>query len=279
MGLEIMKRKLFSELSPLTYEISIKKNIFQRKMRDFIQQEPLAQTKTDELLAVSVYKHTSLIRRKLGNTDLTLQENKAANLKLAAPKVSNILIKPNETFSFWHLVGKCSASKGYKDGVTIFNDAVRPGLGGGLCQFTNLIHWIILHSPLEITEHHHHDGLDLFPDYGRKIPFGTGTSIVYNYLDYRFKNNTKNTYQLIISVSETHLNGELRSDNEQVYSYHIRAENEYFSKENGHVFRNGQIFRKCIDKRTGNLLEKKLIKENHARVLYDTTNLEIRATH
>lgn len=275
----MMKRKLFSELSPLTYEISVKKNILQRNIQDFIQPEKLAQTKSDTLLPVSVYKHASLIHRKLGNTDLTLQENKATNLRLAAPKVSNILIKPNESFSFWHLVGKCSVSKGYKNGVTIFNDAVRPGIGGGLCQFTNLIHWIILHSPLEITEHHHHDGLDLFPDYGRKIPFGTGTSIVYNYLDYRFKNNTQNTYQLIISVSETHLNGELRSDNEQKNSYHIRAENEYFSRENGQVFRNGQIFRKCIDKRTGNLLEKTLIKENHARVLYDTTHLDIRETY
>ncbi|MCA5014153.1 MULTISPECIES: VanW family protein [unclassified Enterococcus] len=270
-----MKRKLFSELSPLTYEISIQKNILQRKLQDFIVAEPLAQTKQHALLPVSVYKHTSLIRRKLGNTDLTLQENKATNLRIAAPKVSNILIRPNETFSFWHLVGKCSESKGYKNGVTIFNDTVRPGLGGGLCQFTNLIHWIVLHSPLEITEHHHHDGLDLFPDYGRKIPFGTGTSIVYNYLDYRFKNNTENTYQLVISLSDTHLNGELRSDNEQAYSYHIHAENEYFSRENGDVFRNGQIFRKCIDKRTGNVLEKRLIKNNHARVMYDTSNLTI----
>lgn len=271
-----MKRKLFSELSPLTYELSVKKNILQRKVRNFIQREQLAQTKQAELLPVSVYKHTSLIRRHLGNTDLTLQENKATNLRLAAPKVSTILIKPNETFSFWHLVGKCSVKEGYKDGVTIFNDAVRPGLGGGLCQFTNLIHWITLHSPLEIIEHHHHDGLDLFPDFGRKIPFGTGTSIVYNYLDYRFKNNTKNTYQLLISVNETHLNGELRSDSEQLYSYHIRAENEYFSKEDGEIFRNGQVFRKCIDKRTGNLLERTLIKENHARVLYDTAHLEVR---
>lgn len=274
-----MKRKLFSELSPLTYKISVKKNILQRKLRDFIQDENLAQTKQIEPLPVSVYKHTSLIHRKLGNTDLTLQENKATNLRIAAPKVSHILIKPNESFSFWYLVGKCSTRKGYKDGVTVFNDAVRPGLGGGLCQFTNLIHWIILHSPLEITEHHHHDGLDLFPDYGRKIPFGTGTSIVYNYLDYRFKNNTKNTYQLIISVSETHLNGELRSDNEQMNSYHIRAKNDYFSRENGQVFRNGQIFRKCIDKRTGNLVENKLIKENHARVVYDTAHLDIKETH
>jgi vancomycin resistance protein VanW len=30
-------------------------------------------------------------------------------------------------------------------------------VGGGLCQFTNLLHWVALHSPLEIAEHHHHD--------------------------------------------------------------------------------------------------------------------------
>ena len=27
---------------------------------------------------------------------------------------------------------------------------------------------------LTITEHHHHDGLDLFPDFGRQIPFEKG---------------------------------------------------------------------------------------------------------
>ncbi|MDU6359766.1 MAG: VanW family protein [Clostridiales bacterium] len=61
------------------------------------------------------------------------------------------------------------------------------------------MHWMILHSPLTITEHHH-DNLDLFPDYGSQIPFGTGTSIHYNYLDYRFTNTTDNTFQLMIEV-------------------------------------------------------------------------------
>ncbi len=33
-----------------------------------------------------------------------------------------------------------------------------------MCQFTNLLHWMALHSPLTVTEHHRHSGLDLFPD-------------------------------------------------------------------------------------------------------------------
>lgn len=145
-----------------------------------------------------------------------------------------------------------------------------------MCQFTNLIHWLTLHSPLDIVEHHHHDNLDLFPDFGRQVPFGTGTSIVYNYLDYRFVNNTDNTFQLIVYTTDKYLCGELQCDHTLPNSYHIHAEDEYFSKEDGIVYRNGKIYRSIVDKRTGNTIKKELIKTNHARVLYDTSNLEIR---
>ena len=66
----------------------------------------IAKEKSSEPLPVLVYKHASIIRRKLGNTDLSLQENKAVNLSLAAPKINAILIRPGETFSFWKLVGR-----------------------------------------------------------------------------------------------------------------------------------------------------------------------------
>ena len=144
-----------------------------------------------------------------------------------------------------------------------------------MCQFTNLIHWMVMHSPLEITEHHHHDGFDLFPDFNRQVPFGTGTSIVYNYLDYRFKNNTDNTYQLITYVTDTYLCGELRAEKPLDVKYHIALENEHFVREDGIVYRKGQVYRSCIDKKTGNTISRELIRDNHARVMYDTSALEI----
>ena len=160
---------------------------FLRKIKDALSRQRFARIKSYEKLPVMIYKHASLIRRRLGNTDLELQENKAVNLALSAPKVNGILIRPGETFSFWHLIGPDTARHGYKVGLTISNNKPSTGVGGGHCQFTNLIHWMVLHSDLTIVEHHHHDGFDLFPDYKRQIPFGTGTSIVYNYLDYRFR--------------------------------------------------------------------------------------------
>lgn len=270
-----MKRKLFCEISPFTYAVSRKKCIVIRSVKNLLDHKKLARTKQTEELEYVICKHNSLIRRRLGNVDMQLQENKAVNLSIAAPKINRILIRPGEVFSFWNLVGKTSAGRGYKEGLTISGDKTGPGVGGGMCQMTNLIHWMVLHSDMEIVEHHHHDGLDLFPDYQRKIPFGTGTSIVYNYLDYRFRNTTDRTYQLIVYTSPEYLCGELRADKPQRNKYHIKAENVFFSRENGIVYRNGEIYRIKIDGKTGNHLEKKQIRKNHARVLYDTSNLEI----
>ena len=270
-----MSRKLFCQISPFTYKISTIKCRTVRRIQNLFSANPFVKTKQEEKLPVLIYKHNSLIRRKLGNTQMHLQENKAVNLSLAAPKVNGILIRPGEVFSFWRLIGSISPAKGYKEGVTIANADVTAGIGGGMCQFTNLIHWMILHTPLKIVEHHHHDGLDLFPDFNRQVPFGTGTSIVYNYLDYRFKNDTNLTFQLITYVTETHLCGELRATNALDVKYHIASENEHFIREDDTVYRKGQVWRTCVDKTTGNTISRELIKENHAKVLYDTSHLEI----
>ncbi len=270
------KRKLFCEISPLTYKISTEKEIIKRNIHDKLSKTPFAAEKSEDLLPVKVYEHKSLIRRRLGNVDMTLQENKAVNLSIAAPKVTGIVIHPGETFSFWRLVGAVNEKMGYKTGLTIKSGEPDKDIGGGMCQFTNLIHWLVLHSPLTITEHHHHDGVDLFPDFGRVVPFGTGTSILYNYKDYRFKNETDMDFQLIVYVDDEYLVGKLLRSDTMPHSYHINVEDEFFSRENGVVYRNNKIFRNTIDIHTGNVIRRKLIKTNHAKVMYDTSNLEIR---
>lgn len=271
-----MARKLFCELCPATYRISVWKGCLLRHLSDCFSRERFAAHKSTEPLPFVFSKHQSLIRRTLGNTQLWLQENKAVNLALAAPKVNGILIRPGETFSFWHLVGNLSARKGYKEGLTIENERPSSGVGGGMCQFTNLIHWMVLHSPLEIREHHHHDQFDLFPDYNRQVPFGVGTSIVYNYLDYRFYNPTPMTFQLLTYVTDKYLCGELRADGSWPVKFHIVQEDAFFSREQDAVYRNGKIYRLAVDKRTGQVIKKELLRENHARVMYDPKDLVIR---
>lgn len=261
----------FYQISPLTYKISRMKEISKRNVKDILSSKKFAKDFGSQKLPYLIYKHNSLIRRKLNNVDSNLQNNKAVNLSIAAPKVTNILIKPGETFSFWKLVGPVTKKRGYLEGLTVKSGSVDRDIGGGMCQFTNLIHWMVLHSSLDIVEHHHHHGIDMFPDFGRKVPFGTGTSIMYNNLDYQFTNNTKDTtYQLIVYTTDEYLMGELRADKKEKYKYHIKEDFSYFAKdENGVMYRNNQVSKKCIDKVTGNIVYNKVLVKNHAKVLYD----------
>jgi len=268
MGVKRLPRKLFSELGPWAYAVAVKRKRLQRHLRDAFRGKRFAADKA-EPLPVLIYEHKSLIRRRLGNVDMTLQENKAVNLSLAAPSVDGILIRPGETFSFWRLVGQCTARKGYREGLTITRQGPSRGIGGGMCQFTNLLHWMTLHSPLTICEHHHHDTVDLFPDFNRQVPFGVGTSIFYNYLDYRVYNPTKTSYQFRVWVTGEHLCGELRAETRPPVKYHIVEEDRQFTEENGAWYRRNAVYRSAIDVRTGNETERTLLKRCNARVMYE----------
>ena len=179
-----------------------------------------------------------------------------------------MLIKPGETFSFWILAGRATKRKGYLEGVIISKGKASSGISGGMCQFTNLLHWMLLHTDLTIIEHHHHNSLDLFPDFNRQIPFGTGTSIVYNGLDYRVKNTTNRTYQIVVYTTDEHLCGEIRCNEPLDIKVHIREEDAYFYEKAGELIRHNKIFRRVVDKVTGNTLSDALLLENHATVMY-----------
>lgn len=199
---------------------------------------------------------------------MQLQENKAVNLSLAAPKINGILIKPGQVFSFWRTAGKSTRRAGYREGLVVTAAGPGRGIGGGMCQMTNLIYWLVLHSPLTVTERHHH-ALDLFPDFGRQVPFGMGTSVFYNYLDFQFKNTTQDTYQLLVRDNGAYLEGQLRCSRAQAHGYHIREEGQCFCLEDEKYYRYNRVYREQVDKRSGNLESRSLIAENRALVYYD----------
>lgn len=143
----------------------------------------------NRLLAYDCFTHQTPMLRKLKDVDMYLQYNKIVNLKNAISELNNVTIHPGETFSFWKLVGKPSKRKGYLDGMILRNGTFKAGIGGGLCQLSNLIFWIASHTPLTVTERHRHS-YDVFPDSNRTQPFGSGATCFYNYGDLMIKNNT-----------------------------------------------------------------------------------------
>jgi vancomycin resistance protein VanW len=263
-------RKLFCEISPTTYRISVRKEIILRYLRDFFRREKIAKTHSREELPNIVKSHSSILLRKLAGVDMKLQENKVTNIRLACERINGIIIRPGETFSFWRTVGPAGKKQGYREGLVISSGRLLSGYGGGLCQMANMVHWLVLNSPLTVTELHHHTDA-IFPDDRRRVPFGTGTSVFYNYIDYRFYNNTDQNVQLLVWVADGALNGELRSDHPFPCRYRLVEENSHFRKEGDRYFRISQVYRIVIDRKSGRQLRRELILDNHSEVLYDAS--------
>ncbi len=266
-----MKRILFCQICPLFYEISVKKETIRRNISDLFSKEKIAKKSkgTEETLPVIVKSHTSIMLRQLEGVDMSLQENKITNLTLASSKINGIIIEPGETFSLWKTVGKTGKRQGYKEGLVIkAGGTLSSGTGGGLCQLANLIHYMVLNSPLQVTEIHHHSDA-LFPDSNRRVPFGTGTSVANNYVDYRFKNTSSQKIQLLVWPENDTLCGELRTTEQFPLRYKLSEENHHFRKEGEKFYRISQVYRTSINRETNEEVAKELILDNHSEVMYD----------
>lgn len=240
--------------------------ILKRKLQSWFGGKSFAAPVDYELEDFQVYKHQSLILRPLKNVDMYLQENKRTNLALANKKLNKTLIKSGQTFSFWQLVGRPTATKGYLEGLVLKQGEIATGTGGGLCQLGNLLFWLFAHSPLSITERHRHS-FDVFPDVNRKVPFGAGATLSYNYIDLQVINETQNTFQLKLWLDETHLHGALYAQKKMNASFKIEERNHIMKQQYwGGYSRHNQIVK--IETTENDEFKETLLVENHAVMMY-----------
>lgn len=265
---------LLSQRHPILYFISIWEKRVRRSILWKFDNKIYTQERQEQKFPFRVKKHQSKLLKKLGKSDMQLQYNKIDNLKIVVDKINGMVIHPGETFSFCKTVGRPTRKKGYKEGMELSFGKPRPGIGGGICQSTNLLHWLALHSPLTITERHHHS-IDPFPDDGRVLPWASGAAIFYNYHDFQLTNNTQWTFQINLWLTDKLLEGEIRVNEELDFAYHVFEEKHAFIKTENEYFRTNEIWRKKIAKfRSGALIEKELMYKNYGKVMYVPKNLE-----
>lgn len=215
-----------------------------------------------------VARHQSVLRRKLGDSSPRLQEQKIINLKQAIKKLNGVVIEPGDVFSLWKIIGKPKYQDGYVDGMLLSNGKIVEGLGGGLCQLSNFLYWIFLHAPIETVERYHHS-MDVFPDSGRTLPFGSGATILYNFIDLKVKNRSRYPLQLKIWLTDRHLKGQILSPTSIPEKFHIHEKEHCFVKKGKQYFRYNEIFRET--KVQGKVKKIDKVATNFAPVLYRVT--------
>ena len=213
------------------------------------------------------FRHRTPLLRQLKDVDMKYQYNKTINLQIAAKRIDGIIIHPGELFSYWNLIGNPCKRKGYLEGMVLQSGHVETGIGGGLCQLSNLIYWMTLHTPLTVIERHRH-GYDVFPDSDRSQPFGSGATCYYPHIDLMIQNNTTQDFQLKVRVGKRDLEGEWRAETPAFYQYQIIEKNHKIVAEYwGGYTRQNELFRCTLDN-NGLLLKEELLAHNNAIMMY-----------
>jgi len=257
---------LLSDLHPAVYEARVAQLRLARQLSD--RRMRFAARQDREPLPHVLVRHSSVLRRKLGDADPRLQETKIVNLGLAVRPVDGLVLDPGDVFSFWNRVGEPSAV-GVRRGPSARARPGRVATGGGLCQLSNLLYWMALHAPFEVVEHNRH-GFDAFPDDRRVLPFGSGATVFFNYGDLRLRNPTDMSLQLRVWLTDTELCGQIRADRPWPLAYHVQERGHRFVRDpDGRVFRENEIWRRSVDRTTGRTLSEERITVNRALVTYD----------
>ena len=241
--------------------------ILKRRIRWWLKRNSFAKQNPQVDLPFLVFAHQSVLLRPLKDVDMHLQHNKVTNLRLAIHQLNGIVLRPGETFSIWKNVGRTRASKGYVLGLTLENGTISSGIGGGLCQLGNLLYWMVLHTPLTITERWRH-GYDVFPDVNRTIPFACGATLSYNYVDLQFTNTTSDDYQVKLWLDDTHLCGSIHTNQVPTSAFEVFETDHHFSQQWwGGYTRHNRIWKRKTNLDIGEVCDE-LVSENNAIMMY-----------
>ncbi len=213
-----------------------------------------------------IAEHRSPLRRPGITYEEALQRGKETNVKLAANSIHGSVLNPGQIFSYHHSVGAPTIKRGFVEGAELHDDELKPGIGGGACQVSNLLYALALLSGLEITERHRH-GFDLFPDSERTIPFGCGATVFFPAKDLRFQNSLDQPILVQLTVEDGFLVGRTRT------AIPVESRWELFEKE-GSIQKQGDRWmrRNVVARRRimdGMEAEVEIVAENVATCLYD----------
>jgi vancomycin resistance protein VanW len=214
-----------------------------------------------------VASHATPLVRRLAGLDPELQRNKVVNLAIAAERLDGVVVGPGQRLSFWRLVGRPTQARGFVDGLVLDHGTLTRGVGGGLCQMTNLLYWMTLHTPLTVVERWRHS-YDVFPDSGRTQPFGSGATCAWPVLDLQIENRTRAAYRLSIGLTPTELAGAWSSAEPFSGTFEVYERVHLVTHEGvGRYVRHNQLWRREYAS-GGRLVADLPVTENHALLMY-----------
>lgn len=268
-------RKRLTQIFPFLLPIRKKQKLFCFYTKMIFDSKTYSKEFSANYLKNKYYSTSSTLINENTGFDIIYQENKVFNLLLASESINTILIHPNETFSLWNLIRFADKVTPYKEGLTVVNGETIPAYGGGLCQLSNLLFYLFLHSPLTITERHGHR-IKEFPEISNDALKGVDATIAEGWLDLKVCNDTNRTFQVGLSMEEGKIIAALYCDKEIEFDYEIQNENLRYYYANNQCIEEVDVVRITRDHKLKCVLSKEKLYTNKCIIGYELpSNLEI----
>lgn len=262
-----MSRKRITQRFPWLLPLRTKQRLFCFYTGMRLDGSRYASTKSKTLLPYQLFETSCPLYNRETGFDMVYQENKVFNLKLAAATLDTIVIKPQETFSFWKLVRYADRDIPYKEGLTVIDGKLITAPGGGLCQMSNSLFWMFLHTPLTIIERHGHDVKD-FPEPPSDALIGVDATVSEGWLDLKVKNETEIAFQISIVFDEEHIIGRIFTDKDTEHVYEVTNGQPLYYRKNGKVFEEVDINQTVIPTASGECISSKCLYRNKCEIGY-----------
>lgn len=183
-GARLDENKLETEIKnklPLLLSLSRPSNIAVKAPVEVIEPEITVDSVNDLGITELVGRGESHFRGSIAN--------RIYNVNLASSRLTGILVKPGEEFSFAKALGDVSAFTGYKQAYIISGGKTVLGDGGGVCQVSTTLFRAILNAGLPITERNQHAYRVSY--YEQDAGPGMDAAVYIPSVDLKFKNDTE----------------------------------------------------------------------------------------
>lgn len=226
-----------------------------------------AATVVKEQLPVEVFSSSCPMYNRDTGFDMIYQENKVHNLKLAAATLDRLLIRPGETFSFSLTTRHADRREPYREGLTVINGRLTTAPAGGMCQLSNLLFWVFLHSPLTVVERHGHGSKD-FPEPPSDAPMGVDATLAEGWKDLKVRNDTEYTFQLHIAFDAENISGYLYADRQDPLCYTVSNGPVRYLRRQGNIWEEVDVVQSRIDRESGQVRDSRTLYRNVCRIGY-----------
>ena len=262
-----MKRRRITQLFPFLLPIRRAQRKFCFYLRMYFDAHRYAKIKANKQLPFCVNKCETNLRNENTGFDMQYQENKIFNLQLAAKTMNGLLIRPQETFSFWQLVRNAEQNGRFLNGLSVEYGKLTAVKGGGLCHLSNFLFWMFLHSPLTIVERHPHRIKD-FPSPDANEPDGVDATVSEGWLDLKMRNETDRTFQIELVFADNVLHGRLLADQAMSCRYEITNRDKLFMRQGNRIYEQVSVCRQCIDYKSGEIHPEQLLYTDQFEIGY-----------